>query len=290
MQDWGVPLWNGTVTPGLKLLVWAEQGLGDVVHCCRFAPLFAERGLQVYVHAPAALVRLLKTLRGSAGVIGPGEAMPTVDAHVPVMSLPRHWGMTRLEDAPGPVPYLSADPELARACREKVRAGARFVVGVAWRGNPQYAGDRARSAPPGEFARLANLAGVRLVSLMKECADEECRAAGAADVGARDWADFAEAAAAVVNLDLVISVDTAAAHLAGALGIPTWIALPTAPDWRWGLDRDDSPWYPAVRLFRQVRRGQWGPVFERIAQELGRSGSRQTSAHKRHVTPQNVRA
>jgi tetratricopeptide (TPR) repeat protein len=265
-----VPPWDGSIVSGKGLLVWCEQGLGDVIHCCRFAALLAEQGLKVFVQAPAALVRLLRSLRGVAGVLGPGEETPTVDAHAPMMSLPRLWGMKRLADAPGPVPYLSAQDDMARACREKVRAGAPQVVGVAWRGNPGYAGDRTRSAPAAAFARLAKVPGVRVVSLMKEGRPDEREAACAADVGAEGWTDFAEAAAVIANLDLVISVDTAVAHLAGALGLPVWIALPSAPDWRWGLSRDDSPWYPSARLFRQERRGEWEPVFERIADELER--------------------
>jgi Flp pilus assembly protein TadD len=270
MPDWGAPLWDGSVTPGKSLLVWPEQGLGDVIHCCRFAPLLAERGLRVFVQVPATLVQLVQTLRGVAGVVGPGEAVPGIDVHAPVMSLPRLWGMKRLDDAPGPVPYLSADPTAVAACRERVRAGAALVVGVAWRGNPSYAGDRLRSTPADAFAPLARVPGVRVVSLMKEATAEECGAAGAADIGAAAWADFAEAAAAVANLDLVISVDTAAAHLAGALGLPVWIALPSAPDWRWGLAREDTPWYPRARLFRQEGRGEWDAVFARIADELAR--------------------
>jgi tetratricopeptide (TPR) repeat protein len=255
MADFGVPLWDGCIVSGKRLLIWSEQGLGDVIHCCRFAALLAERGMEIFVQAPPALVRLLRSLRGVAGVLGKGEPAPAVDAHAPIMSLPRLWGMKRLDDAPGPVPYLSADAALSAACRDRVRGGAKVVVGVCWRGNPQYAGDRTRSAPAAVFAPLADVPGVRLVSLMKEATAAECEAARAAPVG--PWADFAETAAVLANLDLVISVDTAAVHLAGALGVPVWIALPLAPDWRWGLGRSDSPWYPTARLFRQERRGDW---------------------------------
>jgi hypothetical protein len=241
-----------------------------VIHCCRFAAGLGERGLRVFLHVPAALVRLLRTLPGVAGVMGPGEALPNLDAHAPVMSLPRLCGMRRLDDALASIPYLSADAALAEACREKVRGGARLVVGVAWRGNPQHAGDRVRAVPTKQFAGLGRVPGVRLVNLMKGAAPEEVEAAGAAEVGSDQWTDFADTAAAVVNLDLVVTVDTAVAHLAGALGVPTWMALPSAPDWRWGLGREDSPWYPTVRLFRQEQRGEWDPVFARIAEELAR--------------------
>jgi tetratricopeptide (TPR) repeat protein/ADP-heptose:LPS heptosyltransferase len=268
MPDWGVPLFDGSVVPGKTVLVWPEQGLGDVIHCCRFAALLGERGMRVLLRAPQPLVRLLRTLRGVAGVYGPDEPVSGFDCHAPLMSLPKLVGMRRLEDAPGPVPYLAADPQAAAAGRDRVRAGAPLVVGCVWRGNPGYAGDRIRSVPAAAFAALAKVPGVRLVSLMKEGAAEELAAAGAEDVGAAGWADFADTAAAVANLDLVVSVDTAAAHLAGALGVPLWLALPSAPDWRWGLARPDSPWYPAARLFRQARRGDWDPVLLRLAHEL----------------------
>ena len=255
MPDWDLPLWDGVPTTGKKLWIWSEQGLGDVLHCCRFAPLLACQGMQVFFQAPAALVRLLKTMDGVADVFGPRDPVEGLDAHVPVMSLPRLCGMKRLDDAPKSVPYLTVDDSARQACRERVRGDADFVIGLAWRGNPQYAGDRARSAPSSAFTMLAKVPGVRLVSLIKKASAAECAEAGALDIGAADWKDFAEAAAAFANLDLIISVDTAAAHLAGALGLPVWIALPSAPDWRWSLGRDDSPWYPTARLFRQETRG-----------------------------------
>ena len=264
------PLWDGVIAPGKSLLIWPEQGLGDVIHCCRFAPLLAARGLRVYLEVPAPLVALARTLPGLAGVVGPGDRLPEVDAHAPIMSLPKFWGMTRVDDAPGPVPYLSADGAAAQAVRQRVRGEAAFVVGIAWRGNPQYAGDRTRSVPAKTFAELCAIPGIRVVNLMKEASAAERAEAKAEDIGAASWTDFAEAAAAFTNLDLVISVDTAAAHLAGALGLPVWIALPVAPDWRWGLEREDSPWYPTARLFRQQIRGDWQEVFGRIAEELRR--------------------
>ncbi len=268
MPDWGKPAFDGSAAPGRTVLVWSEQGLGDVLHCCRFAALLGERGMHVLFQAPAPLVRLLRTLPGVAGVFGPGEPLPEFDCQAPVMSLPKLCGMRGLDEAPAPIPYLAADPAAAAACRERVRAGAPVVVGVAWRGNPGYAGDRIRSAAPELLAPLGRIPGVRLVSLQKDVPAEELAAAGAEDVGSQGWEDFADTAAVVANLDLVVSVDTAAAHLAGALGVPLWLALPSAPDWRWGLDRADSPWYPSARLFRQLRRGDWDDVFRRLAAEL----------------------
>ncbi len=271
MPDHGAPLWDGAVVPGKTLLVWSEQGLGDMIHCCRFAAVLAERGMRVFVQAPVRLVRLLRSLRGVAGVLGPRKR-PDFDFHAPVMSLPKLCGMRRLDEAPGLIPYLAADPADVAAWRDRVRAGAAVVVGAVWRGKSTHAGDRLRSIPPSIFAALAQVPGIRVVSLVKEGAPQECEAAGAADIGAASWADFAESAAAFAHCDLVISVDTASAHLAGALGLPVWIALSLAPDWRWGLRRDDSPWYPTARLFRQEAQGDWKGVFARIVQELARVG------------------
>ena len=265
---WGRPLWDGSDPVGRTILLWGEQGLGDTLQFCRYAALLASRGATPLLCVPELLVRLLRTVPGVTGVESSSDRLPPFACHAPLMSFMRLFQMRSLDDAPAPVPYLSADPVASAACRERVRAGASLVVGVVWRGNPQYAGDKIRSVPPDLLAPLAKIPGVRLVSLMKETTEEERQATGAADIGGTDWADFAEAAAAFTNLDLVISVDTAAAHLAGALALPAWIALPSAPDMRWGVQREDSPWYPTARLFRQQKRADWGPVFARIADEL----------------------
>jgi FkbM family methyltransferase len=269
MPNWGRPLWDGDDPVGRTILLWGEQGLGDTIHYCRFAAVLAKRGATPLLCVPEPVVRLLRSVPGVAKVESSSDRLPPFACHAPLMSMPKLFTMRSLDEAPAPVPYLSADPAAAAACRERVRAGADLVVGVAWRGNRQYAGDKIRSVPPELFAPLAKIPGVRVVSLMKEAPAEESAAAGAAAIGAEDWADFADTAAAFVNLDLVVSVDTAVAHLAGALGLPVWIALPLSPDMRWGVGREDSPWYPTARLFRQERRAQWGPVFARIADELG---------------------
>ena len=269
MSNWGRPLWDGNDPVGRTLLLWGEQGLGDTIHYCRYAVLLKLRGATPILCVQEPLVRLLRTLPGVGPVVSSAEKLPPFSAHAPLMSGPRLFGMRSLNEAPAPVPYLTADPAAAAECRDPVRRGAKLVVGVVWRGNPHYAGDRIRSVKPELVAPLAQIPGVRLVSLMKGAAPEELAAAGAADIGGEGWADFADTAAVVVNLDLVVSVDTAAAHLAGALGVPVWIALPSAPDMRWGLGREDSPWYPTARLYRQQRRGDWKSVFSRMIDELG---------------------
>ncbi len=268
MPNWGRPTWDGEDPVGKTILLWGEQGLGDSIQFCRYASVMARRGATPLLCVPELLVRLLRTVPGVAKVESASDRLPPYACHRPLMSFPWLLRMRSLDEAPAQIPYLFADAEAAKACRANVRADAKLVVGIVWRGNPQYAGDRIRSAPPELLAPLAKIPGVRLVSLMKDAPPEECAKAEAADIGARDWADFAEAAVSFVNVDLVISVDTAAAHLAGALGIPVWIALPSAPDMRWGLKREDSPWYPTARLFRQTQRGEWESVYKRIAVEL----------------------
>jgi Flp pilus assembly protein TadD len=268
MPDWGRPVWDGADPVGRTILLWGEQGLGDTLQFCRFASVLASQGATALLCVPAPLVTLLRTMPGVAKVESSSDKLPPYACHAPLMSGPRLWRMRSLEDAPNRFPYLTADAGTAAACRERVRAGAEFVIGVVWRGNPQYAGDKIRSVPSALMAPLARLPGVRVVSLMRAIMAEERQAAAAEEIGADDWADFAEAAANVVNLDLVVTVDTAMAHLAGALGLPVWIALPSAPDMRWGRHRADSPWYPTARLFRQERRGTWEAVFKRITDEL----------------------
>ena len=268
MPNWGRPLWDGNDPVGRAILLWGEQGLGDTIQYCRYAAVLATKGATPLLCVPELVVRLLRTVPGVGKVESSSDRLPPFSCHAPLMSFMRLVPMRSLDDAPARVPYLSADATAADACRERVRAGADLVVGVVWRGNPQYAGDKIRSVSPDLVAPLAKVPGVRVVSLMKEGTEEELKLAGAEEIGATGWIDFAEAAAAFANLDLVISVDTAAAHLAGALALPVWIALPSAPDMRWGLKREDSPWYPTARLFRQQQRGEWGPVFARIVEEL----------------------
>ncbi len=251
MPNWGRPLWSGDDPVGRTILLWGEQGLGDTLQYCRYAAVLAQRGAMPLLCVPEPLVRLLQTVPGVVKVASSSDKLPPFSAHAPLMSFPRLIRMTSLDDAPAPIPYVTADRDAAAACREQVRAGAELVVGVVWRGNPQYAGDKIRSVPPELITPLSKIPGVRLVCVMKESDEKERAIAGAADVGAQAWADFADTATVFVNLDLVISVDTSTAHLAGALGIPLWLALPSAPDQRWGLEREDSPWYPTARLFRQ---------------------------------------
>jgi hypothetical protein len=264
------PLWNGSRRPGQRILLFAEQGLGDTLHFIRYAPLVQETGASLIVQCPRPLLRLLATCAGIDRLVFEGTDPPAHDIQASLVSLPRIF-QTRLETIPAQIPYLSADPELCARWRERLSGVREFRVGIAWQGNPIHIHDRHRSVPLLAFAPLAGVPGVRLVSLQKSPGREQLSGQGER-LGVLDLADhlgdFADTAALMSNLDLVITVDSAVAHAAGALGIPVWVALSRVPDWRWLIEREDSPWYPNMRLFRQTTRGHWAGVFERLTEAL----------------------
>ncbi|WP_034204550.1 tetratricopeptide repeat protein [Burkholderia cepacia] len=270
------PRWTGDEPlAGRTLLLHAEQGYGDTLQFCRYASLAHDLGATVIVEAPAALGELLGTLRGVSRVVTEGQPMPAFDLQCPLMSLPYAF-RTTLDTVPADVPYLRADARRRAAWVQRLDALApsgRLRVGLAWSGNPRHANDENRSIP---FAALAPLVGcgaldVTFVSLQPQVRARDADAFAASGVlsFADALTDFSETAALVDTLDLVISVDTSVAHLAGALGRPVWVLLPRVPDWRWLLERDDCPWYPFARLFRQARPGDWPAAVERVAAALG---------------------
>ena len=268
----GAPAWDGTPLAGRTILLHTEQGAGDTIQFVRYATLLKRRGATVYLACPANMVRLLSSCPGIDRVVVKGQPLPPFDVHAPLMSLPRLLDTTP-GSIPAPASSLSAEPALVEHWRGALAAERAFKVGIVWQGNPKHPDDRARSAPLAAFAPLAAVPGVRLYGLQKGAGSEQLAAAGfpVIDLGRsldETTGAFVDTAAVVRNLDLVISVDTALVHLAGALGVRTWIALAHVADWRWQTERADSPWYPSVRLFRQAQRQQWGPVFARIAAEL----------------------
>ena len=266
------PLWDGSSLDGRTILVHAEQGLGDTLQFIRYVPSLHQRGGRVILMCQPPLVRLLTRSPGIERLLAHGDPVPEFDVHTPLLSLPRLLGTT-LESVPADVPYLEAEPQLVEAWRHRLGSYPGFKVGIVWQGNPKFRLDRLRSIPLAQFAPLARVPGVHLFSLQKGPGAEQLAAVTdrfpVTDLGRR-LDDFMDTAAVLKNLDLVISVDTAIAHLAGALGIPVWVALPFAPDWRWLMGREDSPWYPTMRLFRQTRPGQWEDVFHHIAEALQR--------------------
>lgn len=264
----GGPAWDGAPLEGRRILIHAEQGLGDTIQFARYAPLVAARGGRVTVLCQASLAGLLGTLDGVEAVVPQGEPVPDHDRNASIMSLPGLFG-TALGTIPREIPYLRVPERRAGRLEQALSvAGGRRKIGIVWAGNPENTNDKARSCPLRHFLALGRVPGVALFSLQKEQpAEDPLSAPGVTDLGP-SLDDFADTAAAVERLDLVITVDTAVAHLAGALGRPVWLALPFVPDWRWLLKRDDSPWYPSVRLFRQPRRGDWDHVFARLGAAL----------------------
>jgi tetratricopeptide (TPR) repeat protein len=267
------PRWDGASLEGRTILLHAEQGLGDTLHFVRYAPLVKELGARVILQCQGGLIPLLTRTRGIDGYVAWGAAPPRFDVWSPLMSLPAVF-RTTLENVPARIPYLVPDPVLVEHWKRQLNALPGLRVGIAWKGSPRHAWDRHRSAPLSAFEPLARIPGVHLVSLQKNSAEESgdeknCPfpVISLGDLIDRSGA-FTDTAAIVQNLDLVIAVDTAIAHLSGGLGVPTWLAIHRTPDWRWLLDRNDSPWYPTIHLFRQTAVGEWGPVFQNIAREL----------------------
>ena len=269
-RDFSQPPWDGQPLEGRTILLHAEQGLGDAIQFVRYAALVKQRGGTVVVECPRPLVSLL---RGCAGIdqwVERGGKLPAFNVQASLLSLPGIF-QTTLANIPATAPYLFADPGLAERWRQELGGEAGLKIGIVWRGNPKNTHDRDRSIPLGCFEPLARCSGVRLFSLQKGAGVEQLQEAAerfpAVELGSR-LEDFRDTAAVLVNLDLLITCDTAVAHLAGALGTVVWLVLPLVPDWRWLLDRSDSPWYPSMRLFRQDRREDWPGVFRKIGNAL----------------------
>ena len=262
---------QGSVS-GKRVLLAAEQGQGDTLHFVRYARLLADRGATVLLEVQAPLVKLLEAMPGIAGVTAQGSAPPQADFTCPMMSLPLAFD-TQLDTIPATVPYIAVPAERREAWRAKLGAPTpgRRRVGLCWSGNPGFSADRFRSIALAQFQPLLadpRLA-VHLVQTDIRDGDDAvvATAPGVVDLR-RELGDFADTAAVIEQLDLVITVDTAVAHLAGALGRPVWILLPYGADWRWLQDRRDSPWYPTARLFRQATMGDWAPVLAAVRAAL----------------------
>jgi tetratricopeptide (TPR) repeat protein len=268
------PRWDGSPLGGRTILIYMEQGLGDMIQFIRYTELVKDRGGTLVVECPSFLLPLFSRCRGIDRLVAEGTPLPDFDIQAPLLSLPGLLGTT-LATIPARVPYLSPDPGLVERWRDKLRGIDGFKIGITWQGNPHHRWDHYRSFPLREFAPLARLPGVRLISLQKGTGTEQLHAP---DLGFQiteldseqdaSRVSFMDSAAIMKNLDLVIAVDSSLAHLAGALAVPVWVPLPAVPDWRWMFGREDSPWYPTMRLFRQRKLGSWKPVFQRMAREL----------------------
>jgi hypothetical protein len=282
------PQWTGEDLDGRSILLVAEQGLGDTLQFIRLARLVKERRGRVVVACPKPTIRLVARCPGVDRVVDVRSTLPYCHVHVSLLSLPAIFG-TNLANLPAE-PYLSVDVEsierwrpivenaLHRRGDDRASTTDRVLrIGIAWQGNRGHRGDRWRSFPLALFAPLAALPGVRLLSLQKGDGTEQlAELAGRFPVsrlahrkkGWKDRRDFLDTAAVVRQLDLVITPDSALAHLAGGLGVRVWVPLSTVGEWRWMVDREDSPWYPSMRLFRQTTFGDWAGVFERMAAAL----------------------
>jgi len=268
------PMWDGTSLTGRTILLVAEQGLGDTLHFVRYADVLKQQGARVVVASQTALLPILESCPGIDELVKLDSAYPAFDTWAPLVSVP---GLckTTLESIPANVPYLTADPERVQYWADRLAKTPGFRIGIAWQGSPDFHADRQRSIPLEQFGTLAKIPGVQLFSLQKGFGSEQIAALGG-QFDVVDFGDeldgaagpFMDSAAILRNMDLFISSDTSVPHLAGAMGVETWLALSVSPDWRWLLDRDDSPWYPTTRLFRQQSLGDWDELFERIATEL----------------------
>jgi hypothetical protein len=265
------PEWDGSVQLDKILLLHAEQGFGDTFQFIRYAPLVRERVGQVVLECQAEVAELMRTVDGIDVVSVRNQGLPVFDMHIALLDLPRAMGTT-LETIPAFVPYMEANRQRVTAWAEVLAADPPGKkVGIVWSGNPQHGNDRNRSMSLRDLEPLAEAPDVTFLSLQKGAAAAQL---GDSTLRLRPidhmarLTDFSETAALLENLDLLITVDTSVAHLAGALGRPVWVMLPFAPDWRWLIDRSDSPWYPTMRLFRQPGIAQWQPVIRDMVMSL----------------------
>lgn len=259
------PLWSGEPLCGRSILIHAEQGFGDTLQFVRYVPAVAERSGRIVLEVPEPLVRLARTVAGVSQVVARGDPLPAFDYHCPLLSLPRVF-KTNLETIPNAVPYLRVPADASAGWAERIPTTPGPRVGIVWAGTAVGAIDLRLLQP------LWEVDGVSWFSLqVGDRSGDMSSFAGVKITDLSPWlADFAETAAAICRLDLVISVDTSVAHLAGALGHPAWLLLRHPPEWRWLLEREDSPWYPTVRLFRQRCAGDWPGVAGEAAAALAR--------------------
>ena len=271
------PMWSGAPLPGRALAVSADQGFGDSFQFARYLPMAAARCASLTVVCRPAQVPLLSRVPGVARCVTDLRDVGEHAAFCWMASLPYVFG-TEPDSVPGTIPYLQPQPHRTAFWRDRLHrvVGSEFVrVGLAWAGNPDNTADWRRSLALADLEDLATIPGIQLVSVQKPVSESDRRAFAAWGLTdfSDDLTDFGETAALLANLDLVVTVDTAVAHLAGAMGIPVWTLIYEPCDWRWMTQREDSPWYPTMRLFRQPRAGEWGPPLRRLAAALRQYGS-----------------
>jgi len=262
------PRWTGQDLAGKRILLHSEQGAGDLIQFSRLCATLTQRGAHTILGSPPQLSRLFRTLQGVSQLIGITHEGLEFDYHCYLLSLPLYLGLT-LETIPASVPYLHADPSLAEQWRARLEPlGHRKKIGLVWAGNPMHANDHNRSIPLASFAPLAEIEDAKFISLQKGAPVTQPPPGLLLFDRTAELSDYADTAALIANLDLVISADTSVAHLAGAMGKPVWTLIPFYPDLRWLLDRSDSPWYPTMRLFRQTRPGDWQTPIRAVTDSL----------------------
>ena len=270
-----IPAWDGrSDVRGKRVLVWWEQGFGDTLHFCRYIPLLVQRGAHVIFEAQRPLAGLMRSLEGGATVVPSGDELPAADLQVPLLTLPRAFA-TRLATIPAQVPYLRADPARVSRWEKRLALGPGRHIAVASSGNLAQKDNVTRSMALESLAPLARMATLHIVQPDLRAEDRDFARASEGRVRLYDEAieDFDDSAAIVSLVDAVVTVDTALAHLAGALARPTWILMPWAPTWRWLVDREDTPWYPTARLVRQKNPGDWSESVARVVAELAAQGA-----------------
>jgi tetratricopeptide (TPR) repeat protein len=268
-RDFDKPFWSGQPLAGKTLFLYAEQGFGDSIQMARFVPLLAAQGANIIIEAPPALTALLQTLADSPQIITNGDDVPDFDYYCAMMDIPHALGLT-LDAVPTDTPYLFADHAAIAQYQDLIPPMGARRVGLSWAGRSNHENDRKRSLTFTQISTLFTRGDSEWVSLQRVVPQQDIAVLETS--GIPDWgggfSDFSATAAAIMALDLVITVDTAIAHLAGALGKPVWVLLPFHADWRWLTDRTDSPWYPTARLFRQSKRGDWVNVLDQVADAL----------------------
>ena len=273
LRNFNHPMWDGKPLNEKSILIHTEQGFGDTIQFIRYLPMVQAQGGRVIFECLPDLICLLKNSNGFDNIIekkSSGKLSEQFDVHVPLLSLPGLFGTT-VGSIPSDIPYIAADPRLIDQWRIRLDDDHKCKIGIVWAGNPNHKKDHSRSCSLSDFATLAGIPELSIYSLQKGPASVEVNKwPGGEEIIKLDSEihDFADTAAIIANLDLVISVDTVVAHLAGAMGKPVWTLLPFVPDWRWLLNRTDSPWYPSMRLFRQTRANDWSGMFKRLKQTL----------------------
>lgn len=267
------PVWSGDSSiNGKTIFIHTEQGFGDTLMNCRYVPLLASMGARVVLEVKPELLQLMEGLEGVSTLIARGADIPQIDFQCPIMSLPLAFE-TRLETIPSAVPYLKVPGERADHWRSKL-GDSRFKIGVAWAGNPSFKTDRDRSITLKNILPVCSVPGATFFSLQKDLRDGDAEILNAnphiRHLGS-DLKNFLDTAAVMESLDLIISSDTSIVNLAGALGRPVWILLSFNSDWRWLLDRTDSPWYPTARLFRKDKSGDWASIVDKVSAELAKT-------------------